>query len=134
MTPVELARSTKTSVHTIRYYQRIGLLKARRNRANGYHEFNVLHIELLSFIKRCRMVGLPLAEIRACVDAAHGGRRCCPGVGEIIARALHGVEAGIAELVTVRARMRAFVAMGRRRKSNKPTGADVRRLVESLGK
>ena len=133
MTPVELARVTKTSVHTIRYYERIGLLKARRKRSNGYREFNVGHVELLYFIKRCRVVGISLTEVRACVNAARGGRSCCPRAGEIIGRALEGVEADIAELVTVRARMRAFSRRARRRKSGKPTGADVRRLIESLG-
>ena len=52
MKTIELSRLTGTSVHTIRYYERIGLLKAGRNRSNGYRQFSAEHVELLVFIRR----------------------------------------------------------------------------------
>lgn len=133
MKAIELARLTGTSVHTIRYYERIGLLKARRNRSNGYHEFSAQQVELLAFIRRSRGVGLSLAEIRAFIKATESGRSCCPKVGEIVRRVLPTVERDIAGLVMMRNRMKALMTSARRRPHGKPTGADVRRLVASLG-
>ena len=64
----ELARATAMSVHTIRYYERIGLLKVRRNELNGYHEFSAAHVAILNFIRRAQSVGLSLEEIRVIFD------------------------------------------------------------------
>jgi DNA-binding transcriptional MerR regulator len=132
MTPIQLARTSKTSVHTIRYYERIGLLEAARNPANGYHEFEAHHAELLRFIKRCRTIGLSLGEIRTCVKASSRLAARCPEVAAIVRRALDRIDADIAELLAFRERMNAFTRSARRRAGAAPRGADVRRLVLSL--
>ena len=132
MKAIELSRLTETSVHTIRYYQRIGLLKVRRNRSNGYHEFSADHAELLAFIRRSRSVGLSLSEIRAFIDATERGRSRCPKVGEIVRRALPAMKRDIAELEALQERMKSFIRTSRHRPHGTPTGTDVRRLIESL--
>lgn len=133
MKAMELSRLTGTSVHTIRYYERIGLLKARRNRSNGYHEFSAEHGELIAFIRRMRGVGLSLAEIRAFIKATGNGHSICPNVGEIVRRVLPDVERDIVELVALRKRMKHFMRSSRRHRHGTPTGSDVRRLIASLG-
>ena len=132
MKAIELSRLTETSVHTIRYYERVGLLKAQRNRSNGYHEFSAKHAELLVFIRRSRGVGLSLEEVRAFIEATECGRSRCPEVREIVRRVLPVVERDIAELVALRKRMMRFISTSRRHPEGVPTGTDVRRLIESL--
>ncbi len=132
MKAIELSRLAGTSVHTIRYYERIGLLDARRNRSNGYHEFSSGHVALLVFIRRSRGGGLSLAEIRAFIEAATNGRCGCAQVGEIVRRVLPAVEREISELAALRKRMKTFLTNGQRRRHGTPTGVDVRRLVASL--
>ena len=134
MKAIELSRLTGTSVHTIRYYERLGLLKVPRNRSNGYHEFSGQHAGLLAFIRRSRGVGLSLTEIRSFIEAIRNGRSRCPKVGAIVRSALPTVERDIAELVVMRNRMKAFIRTSRRRCHGTPTGTDVRRLIELLGK
>lgn len=132
MKTIELSRCTGASVHTIRYYERIGLLKAARNRANGYHQFTAEHADLLVFIRRSRAVGLSLPEIRVFLQASAAGHSSCSKVVEIVRRVLPAVEREIAELVKVHARMKTFMRSSQRRPRRTPAGADVRRLVASL--
>jgi len=134
MKAIELSRLTGTSVHTIRYYERVGLLKVPRNRSNGYHEFSGQHAELLSFIRRSRGVGLSLKEIRSLIEATRNGRSRCARVSEIVRNALPAVERDIAEFVSLRDRMKTFMRTSRRRPRGTPTGTDVRKLIESLGR
>lgn len=131
MKAMELSRLTGTSVHTIRYYERLGLLKARRNRRNGYHEFTDEHVRRLAFIRRARGMGLTLAEVRAVMGCA-AARSRCPEVLEIIRRALPMVERELHELGTVRDRMRKSLRSWHRLPGGLPRGEDVRRLVELL--
>ena len=133
MTPVQLARISRTSVHTIRYYERIGLLEAARNPANGYHEFNARDAQLVRFIKRCRTIGLSLAEVRACLHASSRLAARCPEVAAIVRHALDRVDENISELLTFRECMNAFTRSARQRGGETPRGADVRRLVMALG-
>ena len=132
MKAIELSRLTGTSVHTIRYYQRVGLLKVPRNRSNGYHEFSAQHAGLLAFIRRSRGAGLSLAQIRTFIAATRNGRARCPSVSEIVRNALPAVELDIARRVALRNRMKTFMHISRRRPQGTPTGKDVRRLIESL--
>lgn len=133
MKPIELAKAAGTSVHTVRYYERIGLLRARRNPRNGYREFDSTHLERLAFIRRCRLAGMPLAHVEALIGATRRREACAAGIADIVRRALAALEIEITELDAVRERLRAFEKRTRRRRHGAPTGGDVRRLVESLG-
>lgn len=59
----ELARATGVDVETIRYYEKQGLLPAPARRDNGYREYAVAHLERLSFIRHCRALDMPLADV-----------------------------------------------------------------------
>ena len=59
----ELATATGVDVETIRYYEKQGLLPAPARRDNGYREYEVAHLERLSFIRHCRALDMPLADI-----------------------------------------------------------------------
>lgn len=59
-----IARSTGTDIETVRYYERIGLLPPAHRRPNGYRAYGASHLERLAFIRRCRALDMPLADIR----------------------------------------------------------------------
>ena len=129
----ELARATAMSVHTIRYYERIGLLKASRNKLNGYHEFFAAHVAILNFIRRAQSVGLSLGEIRVIFERSVQRRSPCPEVRDMVRRRLPKVEQEVAELTALRERMRRALGRWRRMRDGIPTGTEVCRLIESLG-
>lgn len=59
----ELARATGVDVETIRYYEKQGLLPEPARRDNGYRDYEASHLERLSFIRHCRALDMPLADV-----------------------------------------------------------------------
>ena len=53
------------SADNIRFYEKQGLLRPRRNPANGYREYCEEDIHTLKLIRALRMLDMPLEEIRA---------------------------------------------------------------------
>lgn len=61
----ELARITGTSIETIRYYEREGLLAAPARTEGNFRVYANIHTERLLFIRHCRSLDMALNEIRA---------------------------------------------------------------------
>jgi DNA-binding transcriptional MerR regulator len=59
----ELAELAGTSVSTIRFYHRRGLLPEPERQANGYKQYTTAHLMSLLRMKRLADLGVPLAEI-----------------------------------------------------------------------
>ncbi|MBT9465248.1 MerR family transcriptional regulator [Hydrogenophaga sp.] len=59
----DLARATGVDVETIRYYEKQGLLAEPARRENGYRDYEASHLERLSFIRHCRALDMPLADV-----------------------------------------------------------------------
>jgi Cd(II)/Pb(II)-responsive transcriptional regulator len=60
----ELARAARAQVETIRYYEREGLLPPAPRSDGNYRIYGPVHVERLAFIRHCRSLDMPLAEIR----------------------------------------------------------------------
>jgi DNA-binding transcriptional MerR regulator len=129
----EIARATGVSVHTIRYYQRIGLLAPSRDARNGYHHFSSSDGHAVQFIKRAQSVGLTLDEIRMIFERAKHRRTACPEVREMVRQRLSEVERRLHEWTELRDRMRRALRAWRRMPDGTPNGREVCRLIESLG-
>ncbi len=74
----ELSRATGVDVETIRYYEKQGLLPEPARRENGYRDYEASHLERLSFIRHCRALDMPLADVNRLLGfvdapAAHFG-------------------------------------------------------------
>jgi DNA-binding transcriptional MerR regulator len=129
----EIARATGVSVHTIRYYQRIGLLAPPRDALNGYHQFSIADGQAIHFIKRAQSVGLTLDEIRVIFERAKHRRTPCPEVREMVRQRLPEVERRLHEWTELRDRMHRALRAWRRMPDGTPNGREVCRLIESLG-
>lgn len=63
----ELSKRSQVSIHTIRYYENLGLLQGRINTAvtsNNYKDYDEEALERLHIIKDAKEVGFTLSEIR----------------------------------------------------------------------
>lgn len=60
----EIAEATGLSRDTLRFYEKRGLLRARRS-ANGYRDYPVEAVDLLRYIRLAQALGFTLAEIEA---------------------------------------------------------------------
>jgi len=59
---------------TIRYYEEVGLLPKPQRNESGYRMYSRKEIERLQLVKRAKLLGLSLAEIKKIVEYAIDGR------------------------------------------------------------
>jgi MerR family transcriptional regulator, mercuric resistance operon regulatory protein len=59
-----VSKHTGINVETIRFYERAGLLPAPARSSGGYRLYGTDHVKRLSFIRRARVLGFSLAEVR----------------------------------------------------------------------
>ena len=77
----EAAETTGLTVHTLRYYERIGLLMPIGRAANGHRRYSPQDINLIRTLNCWRRTGMPLLDIQRYVqlvqegDATAGERR-----------------------------------------------------------
>ena len=69
----QAAEKTGLSVHTIRYYERIGLLPPIRRAANGHRRYSKDDLGWLEFLKCLRATGMPIAEMQEYVALQSDG-------------------------------------------------------------
>ncbi len=82
----EVAIRAGTSVKTIRYYERIGVLNEPRRLASGYRDYDVEVLERLRFIRASQASGLRLGEIRGIVAFRDRGESPCLHVRDLLTR------------------------------------------------
>jgi DNA-binding transcriptional MerR regulator len=73
-----LARTAQLNPRTIRYYEGLGLLPRARRSDSGYRLYSSQDVGRLRLIKRARLLGLSLSEIKEIVAYAMDGR--CAGL------------------------------------------------------
>ncbi len=74
----ELARAVGVDIETIRYYEKVRLLPRSSRGANGYRNYDDADLEVLAFIRHCRALDVPLADVKRLLNlvrakAAAGG-------------------------------------------------------------
>ncbi len=73
-----LARTAQLNPRTIRYYEGLGLLPRPQRTESGYRLYSSQDVGRLRLIKRARLLGLSLSEIKEIVAYAVDGR--CAGL------------------------------------------------------
>lgn len=63
MTIQQAAAATGLSVHTLRYYERIGLLDPVARRSNAHRQFREEDIRWIDFLLKLRRTGLPVRDM-----------------------------------------------------------------------
>jgi Cd(II)/Pb(II)-responsive transcriptional regulator len=89
----ELARHAGVDVQTIRYYEREGLLAAPSRTASGYRAYGPEHLERLNFVRHCRSLDMPIAEIKRLIDLSGNARVSCEEVDGLVRAHLERVRA-----------------------------------------
>lgn len=105
-----LSQRTGTTVETIRYYERIGLLPAPARSAGDYRLYEVGHAKRLTFIRRARALGFSIAEVRTLLRLADERKRPCAEVRVVAEAHLGDVRAKIADLKAMERVLRDTVA------------------------
>ena len=67
----ELAKRSGISAHTLRYYEKTGLLSASMRSASNYRVYSQDDLTTAMFIKRCKECGFSLAETATLLAIKH---------------------------------------------------------------
>ena len=89
----ELASKAGVDVQTVRYYEREGLLEAPARTGSGYRSYGPQHLERLNFVRHCRSLDMPLAEIKRLTELSRDARVSCDEVNALVQAHLERVQA-----------------------------------------
>lgn len=105
-----LAGKTGTKVQTIRYYEKIGLMKEPGRTAGGQRRYAGADLDRLSFIRHARQLGFSLGTIRELLDLGDHPERPCAAADAIARRQLKQVQQRIARLEALRIELERMIA------------------------
>ena len=83
---------------TIRYYEDIDLTPKPLRNVNGYREYSQGDCERLIFIRRCRELQIPIAQIKILIQLQSNKNSSCEEVDLLIEQQLVKVKRTISEL------------------------------------
>ena len=93
-----LSKRTGCNIETIRYYERVGLLRLPVRTPGGYRLYGIEHLKRLSFIRRARALGFSIDEVRRLLNLADHHKRPCAEARSVAATHLEDIHAKIADL------------------------------------
>ena len=63
-TPQQMVELTGVSVHTLRYYEKIGLLDPVDRAESGHRRYTEADLTRMNFLKRLRATGMPISQMQ----------------------------------------------------------------------
>lgn len=103
----QLAQLAGVAVDTLRYYERNDLLAPEARMASGYRRYGETELRRLRFIRRAKVLGFSLEEIRGLL--ALGAEQDVARIRETARQRLDDVERRIAALQRVRDGLRTLI-------------------------
>ena len=85
------------SAHTLRYYERIGLVRVERD-ASGHRRYDAAGVRRLVFLTRMRTSGMPIRDLRRYIKLVEAGRDAVPERLALLTEHRDGLRARIDEL------------------------------------
>ena len=97
----ELSKKTGLSTHTIRFYEKSGLIEGKQNEAiksNNYFHYDEVTVKKLEFISDAKSVGFTIREIGQMIDAWYNNAYTKEQKLEILAEKLVSLEQKMKEI------------------------------------
>ena len=104
----ELSQATGVDVETIRYYEKTGLLPEPARGGNGYRSYGSAHLERLSFVRHCRALDIPLADIKRLLEFVAHPEADCGDINRLIDTQLARVQARLQSMQVLERQLRAL--------------------------
>lgn len=98
----ELSKATSVPIDTIRYYERIGVLKPAGRRSSGYRAYTEKSVEQLHFIRRAQRLGFSLQEIRDLLLLSSSSSGACVHVRDKLRQKLAEIDSKLRSLQELR--------------------------------
>lgn len=94
----QLARAAETPTATIRYYEKIGLLRTPARTGSNYRRYDSDALARLSFVCRARDLGFSIEQVRNLLDLSDQREHDCCKVDQVTQEHLATIEQKIADL------------------------------------
>ncbi|GAA2253626.1 hypothetical protein GCM10010232_48080 [Streptomyces amakusaensis] len=94
----EVAAHTGLSAHTLRWYERIGLMPHVDRSHTGQRRFTNRDLDWLAFVGKLRLTGMPVADMVRFAELTREGRHTIGARRELLVRTRGDVLSRIAEL------------------------------------
>lgn len=97
----ELEQRTGVSRHTLRYYEKEGLLLEVGRRGNNYRDYSEKAVQRVDMVRQLKALGFSLKEIREVLDALRSDSIDCDQGAALMAEKKAAVDRKITELKAV---------------------------------
>jgi DNA-binding transcriptional MerR regulator len=107
----ELSKKTGISTHTIRFYEKSGLIEGKQDesvKSNNYYHYDDISIEKLEFISDAKSVGFTIKEIGQLIDAWYNNRFSKEEKLNILDEKLLSLEQKLKEIKEMKAQIEEF--------------------------
>jgi MerR family Zn(II)-responsive transcriptional regulator of zntA len=107
----ELSKKTGISTHTIRFYEKSGLINGKRDesiKSNNYFHYDDVTIEKLEFINDAKSVGFTIKEIGQIIDAWYNRKYTKKQKLEILEEKLVSLEQKMKEIKIMKKQILQF--------------------------
>jgi len=104
-----LANKAGVPAYVVRYYTQIGLLAPSRDSDNGYRQFSTKDVYRVRFIRRAKLLGFKLNDIRKILGDADAGQSPCKDVRQIIKQRAFENRARLRELNALQNRIETAI-------------------------
>ena len=111
MTIQEFATLTGLTVHTLRYYEQIGLLDQIQRTASGHRIYQKQDLQWVDFIKKLKATGMPLREIQHYAQLRKLGNTTLEARHQLLERHADALQQQLAEQQAGRAGRRGQSAL-----------------------
>ncbi|MBI5667510.1 MAG: MerR family transcriptional regulator [Chloroflexi bacterium] len=98
LTIQEVAEATGLSVHTLRYYERIGLIHSIGRAQNTHRRYSMEDVGWIEFLMKLRATGMPIQQMLVYAELQRQGDETLPERLEMLRELRRNVEARIDEL------------------------------------
>lgn len=95
----ELAQIAQTTVETMRYYEKEGLLPETARTAGNFRVYGPAHLERLRFIRNCRALDMSHDEIHTLLDLVDEPSEGCGAINTVFDQHIAHVDERIRELM-----------------------------------
>lgn len=110
MTIGRLARGAGVGTETLRYYERLGLIRPQRRTESNYRLYGTEAVRRLAFIRRAQALGFSLEEIRELLSLHHRADARAAQVKAIAEERIREVEDRLRDLERMREGLQALSA------------------------
>ena len=97
-----LARQAGVNIETVRYYERIGLLREPERSESGYRQYSKEYLQQLKFVKNAQKLGFSLKQIKELLSLKVVPGYSCVDVKKKAEQKIEEIEAKITELKRIK--------------------------------